>query len=131
MERQGLGEDDAQPGCDAGLPVPQCRLTKVGSRNGLLLRRFDRQPGGGRAGYISALAMLGAHDGDELDYDDIAQLLPESGSAVKSDPAKLFARVVRTATANSGIFAHHGAPPRRRRTAGWSGARLELAMLVT
>lgn len=79
---------------DAGLRVPRGRLTKVGSRNVLLLERFDRQPGGGRLGYISAMTMLGAHDGDERDYDDIAQLLPESGAAVKEDLAELFARVV-------------------------------------
>lgn len=79
---------------EAGLLVPNSRLTKVGARNVLLLERFDRQPGGGRIGYISAMTMLGAHDGDERDYDDIAQLLPESGSAVKADLAELFARVV-------------------------------------
>ena len=79
---------------DAGLRVPSVRLTRIGPRNVLLLERFDRQPGGGRLGYISAMTMVGAHDGDERDYDDIAQLLPESGAAVKDDLAELFARVV-------------------------------------
>lgn len=78
----------------AGLQVPRARLTKVGPRHVLLLERFDRTPGGGRLGYISAMTLLSAHDGDERDYDDIAQLLPESGAAVKDDLAELFARVV-------------------------------------
>lgn len=78
----------------AGLRVPRYRLARVGPRNVLLLERFDRQPGGGRRGYISAMTMIGAHDGDERDYEDIAQLLPESGAAVKADLAEMFARVV-------------------------------------
>ncbi len=79
---------------EAGLRVPRSRLTKVGARNVLLLERFDRQPGGVRLGYISAMTLLGARDGDERDYADIAEALPETGAAVKDDLRELFARVV-------------------------------------
>ena len=77
-----------------GLRVPVNRLVKVGPRNVLLMERFDRQPGGIRVGYISAMTMVGSRDGDERDYVDIADALPESGSAVKADLGELFARVV-------------------------------------
>ena len=78
----------------AGLRVPVSRLVKVGPRNVLLMERFDRQPGGVRVGYISAMTLVGARDGDERDYVDIAEALSESGSAVKADLRELFARVV-------------------------------------
>jgi len=78
----------------AGMRVPPNRLTKVGRRNVLLVDRFDRGPDGERLGYISAMTMIGARDGDERDYDDIVQFLPESGGAVKADLIELFTRVV-------------------------------------
>ncbi len=78
----------------AGLRVPTSRLTVVGSRTVLLVERFDRDAGDRRRGYISAMTLLGARDGDDRDYDDIAQHLIESGSAVNRDLAELFARVV-------------------------------------
>lgn len=78
----------------ARLRVPRSRLIKVGTRNVLLLERFDRQPGGVRLGYISAMTMLGAREGDERDYADIAEFLPETGASVKDDLGELFARVV-------------------------------------
>lgn len=38
--------------------------------------------------------LLEAHDGDERDYSDIAEVLPEVGAAVQADLSELFARVV-------------------------------------
>ncbi len=76
----------------AKLRVPRARLTQVGSRNVLLLERFDRNAAATRRGYLSAMTMLGVHDGDERDYDDIAQALTEWGAAVKDDLAELFGR---------------------------------------
>jgi serine/threonine-protein kinase HipA len=78
----------------AGISVPGRRLTKVGARHVLLLDRFDRGRGGVRRGYISAMTMLGARDGDERDYVDIAEALPEHGAKVNDDLEELFARVV-------------------------------------
>lgn len=79
---------------EAGLHTPVRQLASVGGRRVLLLERFDRGPGDVRHGYISAMTMLGARDGDERDYADIATALPESGSRVKRDLAELFSRVV-------------------------------------
>ncbi len=78
----------------AGLGVPANRLTKVGPRSVLLLERFDRHANGDRLGYISAMTMIGSRDGDERDYGDIAEVLPESGAAVPDDLRELFSRVV-------------------------------------
>ncbi len=104
---------------DAGLRVPPSRLTKVGARNVLLVERFDRTSGGRRVGYISAMTMLGARDGDERDYDDIAQLLPESGAAVKEDLVELFGRVVFNVSVRNtdDHLRNHGF---LRRGGGWS-----------
>ncbi len=79
---------------EAGLRVPRSHLTKVGPRHVLLLERFDRAGKDVRLGYISAMTLLGARDGDQRDYADIAEALPESGAAVKNDLHELFARVV-------------------------------------
>jgi len=77
----------------AGITVPPRRLTKVGPRSVLLLERFDRS-GSTRIGYISAMTLLGARDGDERDYADIAEALPAYGASVRRDLAELFRRVV-------------------------------------
>ncbi|PRY48360.1 serine/threonine-protein kinase HipA [Knoellia remsis] len=78
----------------SGLRVPISQLARVGRRNVLLLQRFDRTTGDGRLGYISAMTLLGARDGDERDYEDIAESLSESGAAVNQDLTELFGRVV-------------------------------------
>lgn len=78
----------------AGLRVPRSCLIQVGSRNVLLLERFDRVPDGVRVGYISAMTLLSARDGDERDYAEIAEMLSEVGARVNADLAELFARVV-------------------------------------
>jgi len=103
----------------AGLHTPQSRLTRVGSRNVLLLDRFDRGPHGQRLGYISAMTMLEAQDGEEHDYADIAEVLPETGAAVKEDLAELFARVVFNVAVHNtdDHLRNHGF---LRQRAGWS-----------
>lgn len=78
----------------AGIRVPRCRLTGVGHRAVLMLDRFDRGPGDRRVGYVSAMTMLAARDGDERDYLEIAETLPEHGAGVQADLAELFRRVV-------------------------------------
>ncbi|HRA25645.1 MAG TPA: type II toxin-antitoxin system HipA family toxin [Ornithinibacter sp.] len=78
----------------AGLRVPCNRLTTVGSRSVLLVSRFDREVGGVRLGYISAMTLVGARDGDDRDYVDIIDALSESGAMVNEDLKELFARVV-------------------------------------
>lgn len=78
----------------AGIAVPGHRLSAVGRRAVLLLDRFDRDSAGRRVGYLSAMSLLAARDGDERDYLDIAGALPEHGARVRADLAELFRRVV-------------------------------------
>lgn len=85
----------------AGVRTPSRQLLRVGGRSVLLLERFDREPGGRRIGYLSAMSLLGARDGDERDYLDIAEVLPEHGAQVNADLAGLYRRVVLSVAVHS------------------------------
>lgn len=78
----------------AGITTPQRRLTRVGERSVLLLRRFDRDAEQHRIGYISAMTALGASDGDHRDYADIAGAIRDLSRSPKADHHELFDRVV-------------------------------------
>lgn len=78
----------------AGIKVPQRRLTRVGERSVLILRRFDRTDQEHRVGYISAMTALGASDGDHRDYADMAGAVRDLSRSPKSDHHELFDRVV-------------------------------------
>lgn len=79
----------------AGITTPQRRLTRVGERNVLLLHRFDRTADQHRRiGYISAMTMLGADDGDHRDYADIAARIRDHSRSPAADHHELFDRVV-------------------------------------
>lgn len=78
----------------AGIKTPRRRLTQVGERSVLILRRFDRDVQQRRVGYISALTALGASDGDHRDYADIAGAMRDLSRSPKADHHELFDRVV-------------------------------------
>lgn len=78
----------------AGIRTPTRRLTRVGDRGVLLLRRFDRSSEGRRIGYISAMTALGASDGDHRDYTEITEAVRDLSASPRSDLSELFARVV-------------------------------------
>ncbi|MDO5093389.1 MAG: type II toxin-antitoxin system HipA family toxin [Propionibacteriaceae bacterium] len=78
----------------AGIRTPRRRLTRVGERSALLLRRFDRDDRQHRIGYISAMTALGAADGDHRDYADIAGAIRDLSRSPKADHHELFDRVV-------------------------------------
>lgn len=78
----------------AGIKTPQRRLTRVGDRSVLLLRRFDRDALQHRVGYISAMTALGASDGDHRDYADIARAVRDLSRSPRADHHELFDRVV-------------------------------------
>lgn len=82
---------------DAGMAVPSSKLVRIGSDSVLLLERFDRigsLEAGERIPYLSAMSLVGAHDGDSCDYANVADAL----SVWVADPcrelAELFRRVV-------------------------------------
>lgn len=78
----------------AGIRTPSRRLTQVGDRSVLVLRRFDRDLHGGRIGYISAMTALGATDGEHHDYAEIVESLRDLSLSPRADHAELFDRVV-------------------------------------
>lgn len=77
-----------------GIRTPGRRLTRVGDRSVLLLRRFDRTSTGHRVGYISAMTALGAADGEHRDYSEIAEAVRDLSHSPKQDHRELFDRVV-------------------------------------
>lgn len=76
----------------AGIRTPTHRLVTVEGRNVLLLRRFDRIADGERIGYISGMTALGAVDGDDRDYADLAAALTEISGTLQQDRRELFDR---------------------------------------
>ncbi|WP_030436308.1 type II toxin-antitoxin system HipA family toxin [Actinoplanes subtropicus] len=76
----------------AGIPVPGRRLVGVDGSPVLLLDRFDRE-GARRVGYISAMTLLEAQDGQSRDYTEIAEVLPENSSAAVADLRQLWRRI--------------------------------------
>ncbi|NLF05250.1 MAG: type II toxin-antitoxin system HipA family toxin [Actinomycetales bacterium] len=76
----------------AGITTPDHRLVRVDDRHVLLLRRFDRAKEG-RIGFVSAMTMLDAADGEDHDYFDLAERLAEVSAAARHDRNELFDRV--------------------------------------
>lgn len=78
----------------SGIDAPARWLTDVGNRRVLMLDRFDRRGNGARVGYISAMTLLDRRDGDEGDYLEIAEAIPEHGANVNRDLRELYRRIV-------------------------------------
>jgi serine/threonine-protein kinase HipA len=76
----------------AGISVPRRRLVGIDGSSVLLLERFDRE-GPKRVGYLSAMTLLGARDGQPRDYTEIADVIPESSSATNNDLRQLWRRI--------------------------------------
>ncbi len=77
----------------AGISVPRWRIERPNEKVVLVLKRFDRQ-GDIRVPYLSAMSMLGATDGDQRSYLEIADALRQHGSASKIDLRALWRRLV-------------------------------------
>jgi serine/threonine-protein kinase HipA len=104
---------------DAGITVPEHELHIIESRPVLVVRRFDRDANG-RIGYLSAMSMLQAKDGEQGSYLEIGQTLEERSSDARADLRELWRRIVFTILI-SNIDDHlrnHGFL--RKSTAGWS-----------
>ncbi len=76
----------------AGITVPDRRLVDVGGVSVLLLERFDRVRLR-RRGYVSAMTLLGRHDGDAADYVEIAEAMASVGARVGEDLEELWRRI--------------------------------------
>jgi serine/threonine-protein kinase HipA len=78
----------------AGIDVAATRLVDVAGRKVLVSRRFDRDTAG-RIPFLSALALVGAGDGDrERSYFEIADALRQYGVRVDHNLTELWRRMV-------------------------------------
>lgn len=78
----------------AGIRTPQRRLTHVGERSVLILRRFDRTSTGERIGYISAMTATDSADGEHRDYADIAEAMRDLSRSPRRDHHELYDRII-------------------------------------
>jgi len=85
----------------AGITVPIRQLLTVEGSSVLLLDRFDRTDAGHRIGYMSALTLCQASDGDRGDYLDIAESLAAVSADPKTDLAELWRRIAYGAAINN------------------------------
>jgi serine/threonine-protein kinase HipA len=76
----------------AGIRVPHSEVIRVADRNVFVVDRFDRD-GERRIGYVSAITMLEATDGDRGSYVDIAAALEESSPQTTDDLRQLWRRI--------------------------------------
>ena len=77
----------------AGIATPTHDLIDVAGRKVMLSRRFDRR-GAIRIPFLSAMAMMGARDGERGSYPEIVDALAEHGARGKTDAHALYRRVV-------------------------------------
>lgn len=77
---------------DAGISVPDSSLIRIGGRGVLIVDRFDRR-GTNRIGYVSAMTMLEAHDGDQRGYLEIADVIERHSPSATADLRQLWRRI--------------------------------------
>ncbi|EJL27376.1 HipA-like protein [Caulobacter sp. AP07] len=78
----------------AGIEVPPWRLETVARRPVFMMRRFDREPGGRRVAFMSALTALSAADGQSRSYLELVDILRQAGAEADRDAAQLWRRMV-------------------------------------
>lgn len=76
----------------AEVEVPDSRLIRAGGRHVLIVDRFDRR-GETRIGYVSAMTMLEAADGDQRSYLEIAAVIEERSRSAAAELRQLWRRV--------------------------------------
>lgn len=76
----------------SGIVVPPSRLERIDGRPVLLVERFDRRESG-RVGYISALTMIEARDGDRRSYLELAEAIEEQSPHAARDLQELWRRI--------------------------------------
>ncbi len=106
----------------AGLDVADTELVEVAGRDVLLVDRFDREAGGERRAFVSALTILGFHEmaGRHATYHDLADVIRQRFVRRKATLRELFARIVfNIAIGNTDDHA-------RNHAAFWNGERLAL-----
>jgi serine/threonine-protein kinase HipA len=104
---------------EAGIAVPPHELHLIAGRPVVVVRRFDREPGR-RVGYLSAMTMLGARDGEQGSYLEIAEAIEEHSPSAGADLHELWRRIVFNVLISNtdDHLRNHGFL--RINTAGWS-----------
>lgn len=77
----------------AGIITPLHQLVDIAGKKIMLSRRFDRRDTA-RIPFLSAMAMMGARDGERGSYPEMVDALAEHGAEAKSDAQALYRRVV-------------------------------------
>lgn len=78
----------------AGIRTSWHRLTQVGNRSVLILRRFDRTRAGGRIGCISAMTAIGTSDGEQRDWGDLTEAVRDLSNSPVRGLRELYDRIV-------------------------------------
>ncbi|HEY1690530.1 MAG TPA: type II toxin-antitoxin system HipA family toxin [Polyangiaceae bacterium] len=79
----------------AGIHAAEARLVDSDGVPVALIKRFDREDGGGRRPYVSAATMLGAEPDDPTEhaYTEIVDVLRSHGAAAQADVEELWRRI--------------------------------------
>lgn len=104
---------------NAGIAVSPFKLHLIAGRPVLIVQRFDRNEAE-RIGYVSAMTLLEATDGESRSYLEIAEAIEEHSSSAAADLRELWRRIVfsRLISNTDDHLRNHGFL--RRSTAGWS-----------
>lgn len=76
----------------AGITTADHQLERIDGKPVIILRRFDRRADGRRIGYISAMTLLSAGDGQTFDYLDIAEQVEADSDRATEDLRDLWTR---------------------------------------
>lgn len=103
----------------AGIATPEHELIRVAGKAVLLSRRFDREEGR-RIPFLSAMAMLGAKDGEGGGYPEMVDVLGSHGAQATEDAHELYRRVAFNVLVSNvdDHLRNHGFL--RRERAGWT-----------
>ena len=103
----------------AGISVPDAALHEIAGKAVLIVDRFDRR-GATRIGYVSAMTMLEAGDGDTASYLDIVDAIETHSAATAADLHELWRRIAFSVLISNtdDHLRNHGFL--RGSTAGWS-----------
>jgi serine/threonine-protein kinase HipA len=104
---------------DTGISVPAFALHTIDGKAVLIVDRFDRNRDR-RVGYVSAMTMLEANDGDEGSYLDIADVIEHQSASAGEDLRELWRRIAFSIIISNtdDHLRNHGFL--RNTTAGWS-----------
>lgn len=93
-----------------GIDVPERRLVDVSGRQVLLVSRFDRDPAGGRIGYVSARTLAEVGSSASNDYLDLVAAIEDHSSNAVDDLHALWTRIAFTVATNNtdDHFNNHG-----------------------